>query len=139
MSPQPDSADDELAPISALNALLYCDRRAALRHIEMLYVHNEHTRRGELLHERADRAGFERRKGVRTERGLWIASKRLRLYGRADLVEFHRPPGPRARGQPVIEEVVPIEYKRGRRRKWDNDDVQLCAKRSASRRCLAGR
>jgi CRISPR-associated exonuclease Cas4 len=22
---------------------------------------------------------------------------------------------------------VPVEYKRGRRRRWDNDDVQLCA------------
>ncbi len=45
---------------------------------------------------------------------MWLCSNRLRLVGVADLVEF-RP------------EPYPIEYKRGRRRRWDNDDVQLCA------------
>jgi CRISPR-associated exonuclease Cas4 len=127
MLEHPDPEGDDLVPLSALNALLYCDRRAALRHLDMLYVHNEHTRRGDLLHRRADRAGFERRKGVRTERGLWLASRRLRLYGRADLVEFHRGPGRRVRGQPLVEVAVPVEYKRGRNKRWDNDDVQLCA------------
>src|SRR3954452_15056415 len=122
-----DPEGDDLVPLSALNALLYCDRRAALRHLDGLYVHNEHTRRGDLLHGRADAPGFERRKGVRTERGLWIASKRLGLYGRADLVEFHRPTGPRKRGAPVVEIPFPVEYKRGKKRRWDNDDVQLCA------------
>lgn len=122
-----DPEGDGLVPLSALNALLYCERRAALRHLDMLYVHNEHTRGGDLLHERSDRAGYERRKGVRTERGLWIASRRLRLYGRADLVEFHRPPGAKT-GRARTEDVpLPVEYKHGKKRRWDNDDVQLCA------------
>jgi CRISPR-associated exonuclease Cas4 len=127
MLQQQDPEGDDLVPLSALNALLYCDRRAALRHLDMLYIHNEHTRRGDVLHKRADRAGFERRKGVRTERGLWLASRRLRLYGRADLVEFHRAPGRRRRGEPLVEIPAPIEYKRGRNKRWDNDEVQLCA------------
>jgi CRISPR-associated exonuclease Cas4 len=118
---------DDLVPLSALNALLYCDRRAALRHLDGLYVHNEHTLRGDSLHQRADTPGYEKRKGVRTERGLWIASRRLKLYGRADLVEFRREPGRRRRGEPIVEVVSPIEYKRGKKRRWDNDDVQLCA------------
>ena len=113
---------DDHVPLSALNALLYCDRRAALRHLDGLYVHNEHTRRGDMLHERADTSGFERRPGVRTERGLWVASRRFRLYGRCDLVEF------RALGRGSGAEVpYPVEYKHGRHRRWDNDDVQLCA------------
>lgn len=124
---RPDPEGDDLVPLSALNALLYCDRRAALRHLDGLYVHNEHTIRGDRLHARADRPGYEKRKGVRTERGLWIASKRLGLYGRADLVEFHRPMGPRQRGESVVETPFPVEYKRGKKRRWDNDDVQLCA------------
>ena len=74
---KPDPEGDDLVPLSALNALLYCDRRAALRHLDGLYVHNEHTRRGDSLHKRADTPGFEKRKGVRTERGLWIASRRF--------------------------------------------------------------
>ena len=118
---------DDLVPLSDLNAFLYCDRRAALRHLDLIYVHNEHTLKGDLLHKRADRPGFEKRKGVRTERALWIVSKRLRLYGRADLVEFHREPGKRRRGEPPVEVAVPVEYKRGKRKKWLNDDVQLCA------------
>ena len=122
-----DPEGDDLVPLSALNQLLYCDRRAALRHLDGLYVHNEHTLRGESLHKRADKPGFEKRKGVRTERGLWIASRRLRLYGRADLVEFRREPGKRRRGEAVVEVASPIEYKRGKKRRWDNDDVQLCA------------
>lgn len=127
MNSTSNETDDDLVPLSALNALLYCERRAALRHLDALYVHNEHTRRGDLLHRRADKPGVERRRGVRTERGLWIASRRLRLYGRADLVEFHKRPGKRARGRPLIEVPVPVEYKRGRKKRWSNDDVQLCA------------
>jgi CRISPR-associated exonuclease Cas4 len=118
---------DDLVPLSALNALLYCDRRAALRHLDGLYVHNEHTLRGDSLHQRADTPGYEKRKGVRTERGLWIASRRLGLFGRADLVEFRREPGKRRRSEPIVEVVSPVEYKRGKKRRWDNDDVQLCA------------
>ena len=127
MTPRQNPEGDDLVPLSALNALLYCDRRAALRHLDGLYVHNEHTLKGDSLHKRADRPGFEKRKGVRTERALWIVSKRLRLYGRADLVEFHREPGKRRRGEPPVEVAVPVEYKRGKRKKWLNDDVQLCA------------
>jgi CRISPR-associated exonuclease Cas4 len=122
-----DPEGDDLVPLSALNALLYCDRRAALRHLDGLYVHNEHTLRGDSLHKRADRPGFEKRKGVRTERGLWIASRRLRLFGRADLVEFRREPGKRRRGETIVEVASPVEYKRGKKRRWENDDVQLCA------------
>src|ERR1700692_2700174 len=99
MIPAIDPEGDDLVPLSALNALLFCDRRAALRHLDALYVHNEHTRRGDSLHKRADRPGFEKRKGTRTERGLWIASRRLKLYGRADLVEFRRAPGKRRGGE----------------------------------------
>ena len=47
-------------------------------------------------------------------RGLWVRSHRLRLVGVADLVEFHPVP-------------YPVEYKRGKRRRWDNDEAQLCA------------
>ncbi len=122
-----DPEGDDLVPLSALNALLYCDRRAALRHLDGLYVHNEHTRRGDSLHRRADRPGFEKRKGTRTERGLWIASRRLGLYGRADLVEFRRDPGRKRPGVSPAETAYPVEYKRGKARRWNNDDVQLCA------------
>lgn len=113
---------DDFVPVSALNAFLYCERRAALRHIENLYVHNEHTRQGDRLHQRADKSGYESRPGVRIERGLWIFSRKLKLYGRADLVEFRPDPSDSTKWRPF-----PVEYKNGRAKKYQNDDVQLCA------------
>ncbi|SIO46593.1 CRISPR-associated exonuclease, Cas4 family [Singulisphaera sp. GP187] len=127
MTQSDDTEGDDLVPLSAINAYLYCDRRAALRHLDALHVHNEHTRQGDIGHRRADKMGVERRPGVRTERGLWIVSQRLRLYGRADLVEFHK--RSKLTGDRRAKGAVPypVEYKRGRSRRWNNDDVQLCA------------
>ena len=108
--------DDELQPIRALNDLLFCPRRCALHRIEGVWVENAATTEGTLAHKKVHAGPSEDELGStgRIVRGLWLRSNRLRLVGVADLVEF-RP------------EPYPIEYKRGRRRRWDNDDVQLCA------------
>jgi CRISPR-associated exonuclease Cas4 len=107
--------DDTLLPLSALNHLLYCERRCALIHIEGVFVENVYTLEGSLAHEAADTPGYESAAGVRVVRALPLYSKRLGLVGKADIVEF-RGPTP-----------YPIDYKRGKRKKWVNDDVQLCA------------
>lgn len=103
-------------PISALNHYVYCPRRCGLIHIEQGFVENVHTMRGRLEHERPDSGQHETAAGVRIVRALPLWSDRLGLTGRADIVEFH-PCG----------RVYPVEYKHGRRRKWLNDDLQLCA------------
>jgi CRISPR-associated exonuclease Cas4 len=54
----------DLVTISSLNAYLYCPRRCALRHVEQLYVHNEYTIEGTLLHEHADTIGQEYNKNI---------------------------------------------------------------------------
>jgi CRISPR-associated exonuclease Cas4 len=114
-SVEPPMADD-YPPIRALNDLLFCERRCALHRIEQIWSDNRHTVQGTAGHARAhtDTSRCEHESGDRVERGLWLCSHRLRLTGKADVVEF-RP------------EPFPIEYKNGRRRRWDNDDVQLCA------------
>jgi len=115
------SPEDDYPPISALNDLLYCERRCALHRIENVWVDNAHTTAGTLAHKRADRpVTWQSAAGVREVHGLWLKSDRLGLLGKGDVVEFHALPG----GSEV---PYPIEYKRGKRRKWDNDDVQLCA------------
>ena len=43
---------------------------------------------------RADLPGESRRGNVRTVRGMWLRSERLRLTGRADIVEFRPEPYP---------------------------------------------
>jgi CRISPR-associated exonuclease Cas4 len=106
-------ANDAL-PISGLQHLAFCARQWGLIHLEQVWAENRLTAEGRLMHERADLPGESFRGNVRTVRGLLLTSRKLCLYGRADVVEF-RP------------EPFPIEYKRGRRKPTDCDTVQLCA------------
>lgn len=108
--------DDHLLPLSALQHWLYCPRQCALIHLEQMWAENVLTVEGKHMHEKPDHARGERRNGVRVARGLMLRSEKLRLIGKADVVEFH-PDG----------QVVPIEYKRGRPKVHDADRVQLCA------------
>ena len=103
-------------PLSLLNDFLYCQRRAALKAIEGWRGANEHTVVGDSVHEIADVSSYETVRGVTLLRTLPVWSERLRLNGRCDIVERH-PDG----------SLVPVEYKKGKRRKFDNDDAQLCA------------
>lgn len=103
-------------PLSLLNDFLYCTRRAALKVVEGWRQANEHTARGDIVHEHSDLAGYEVVKGVTLLRALPVWSERLGLNGKCDIVEQH-PDG----------SLYPVEFKVGRRRQWENDDAQLCA------------
>ena len=103
-------------PLSALNHYLFCSRRAVLIHGEGLFVQNAHTTLGNLTHEHTDLPGYEAAKGVVLLRALPVHSRRLGLSGKCDIVE-RRPDG----------SYYPVEYKKGRRRVYDNVDAQLCA------------
>ena len=103
-------------PLSLLNDFLYCQRRSALKAIEGWRGTNEHTVVGDGVHEQADVSGYETVKGVTLLRALPVWSDRLGLNGKCDIVERH-PDG----------SLVPVEFKKGKRRKFDNDDAQLCA------------
>jgi CRISPR-associated exonuclease Cas4 len=119
LATQPDD-DADFQPIAALNDLLFCERRCALHRIEQVWEDNVATLEGTLRHKRADAGKLEHTADGRVARAVLLRCQRLRLAGKADVVEFHR--------QDDGSEVpFPVEYKRGRRRKWDNDDVQLCA------------
>lgn len=103
-------------PLSSINQYLYCPRRAALIHVEGTFSDNVHTVVGSQLHDQADVSGYETVKGVTLLRALPVWSDRLRISGKCDIVERH-PDG----------SLVPVEFKKGKRRKFDNDDAQLCA------------
>jgi CRISPR-associated exonuclease Cas4 len=111
--------EQDLVPISALNHYLFCDRRCALIHTEGIFPVNHFVAEGNRIHERVDEPGLVTRRGCRSVRALSLYSERLGLSGRADLVEFW-PAGNH-------EEPRPVDYKRGPRKSWDNDQVQLCA------------
>lgn len=84
-------------------------------HVEGIWSDNEHTARGTILHRTADDGGYETDKGVKLLRALPLYSQKFGLSGKADIVE--------RRGA----EIIPVEYKKGRRRQFENDDIQLCA------------
>ena len=71
--------EEEPLPLSALNHLLFCERRCALIHIEGVFVENAFTLQGSLLHETADAPGYGTRSGVRVVRALPLYSRRLGL------------------------------------------------------------
>lgn len=119
-------SEDELLPISALQHLLYCPRQCALIHLEGEWAENRFTVEGDILHERTDTAPSGNREGVRQVRGMLLRSLELGLSGRADVVEFHAPPG-RTRFDRRTWTPFPVEYKRGRPKQADWDRVQLCA------------
>jgi CRISPR-associated exonuclease Cas4 len=112
------SCADSYLPLSALNDLLFCERRCAMHRIEQVWVDNAYTLEGTHGHKRADKDAEVEVRGVRAVHSVLLKSERLRLTGKADVVEFHERP---------MAIAYPVEYKRGRRRRWDNDDVQLCA------------
>ena len=125
--------EDDLLPVSALQHLLFCERRAALIYLEGLWDENPFTVEGRHLHEQAHQGGVESRGDLRMARGLRLRSLRLGLSGMADVVEFHRlPEDARVNGVP-LEGVaghwlpLPVEYKRGRLRHERGYEVQLCA------------
>jgi CRISPR-associated exonuclease Cas4 len=117
MTPLPilTADSEEYPPLSALNDYLFCSRRCFLHRVEGVWVENAHTLTGSHDHRRVHATRDSDTSSGRTARGLRLISHTLKVQGVADLVEFPE-------GIPY-----PVEYKRGKRRKWDNDEVQLCA------------
>ncbi|MEY2881639.1 MAG: hypothetical protein RLZZ15_4019, partial [Verrucomicrobiota bacterium] len=120
-------------PLSALNDFLFCERRAALKFIEGLRASNEHTLLGDLAHAHVDTPGYEQRAGWELLRALPLFSDRLGLSGKADLVEVRYADLEFQIGELKSEiprrvlAARPVEYKKGPQRRFDNDEVQLCA------------
>ncbi len=128
-------AEDDFLPLSGLQHLLFCERQAALIHLERIWVDNSLTVEGTHLHERADGGEIESRGDLRVVRGLPLRCARLGLSGKADVVELRRL-GPDEEGEGAgaslpglsgLWRPFPVEYKRGRPKSHQADEVQLCA------------
>lgn len=84
------------------------------------------------MHERSDRNETVVRKVLRVAHGLSIKSLKFNLFGRADTVEFHREEISREKtcvlnGVEAFWKLFPIEYKRGKPKTIECDEIQLCA------------
>jgi CRISPR-associated exonuclease Cas4 len=122
-----------MIPLSAINQYLFCPRRAALICVEGIFNDNEHTLRGDIVHEHSDLPGYEVVKGVTLLRALPVWSERLGLNGKCDIVEVEAASSSESTSQVAdspwgrIAALRPVEFKLGKRRKWVNDDAQVCA------------
>jgi CRISPR-associated exonuclease Cas4 len=79
------------------------------------FIDNQYTIEGTSLHARVHTFGEGHREEQEQIRAIWLKSERYKLIGKSDLIESES-------GQ-----LYPVEYKRGRKGEWDNDELQVCA------------
>lgn len=125
-------SEDDMLMLSGIQHFRFCPRQWALIHLEQQWNDNRLTIEGQILHKHVDDPFYRRKCGDRiTLRTVNIASRELGLYGIADVVEllpssslentisYSKYPG---QWKPVV-----VEYKRGKPKKNEVDEVQLAA------------
>jgi len=125
--------EDEMLMLSGIQHYAFCPRQWALIHIEQKWVENVLTVEGQYMHEKVEDPFFAESRGdFDTIRSLSLVSRNLGLYGKSDVIEFIKTgknevnsillPGKAGRWKPF-----PVEYKRGKPKPDECDEVQLCA------------
>lgn len=107
--------DSDYIPIAALNQYAYCPHRCWRMFCAGEFIDNQYTIEGTSLHERVHTVGEGHREETWQLRAVWLKSERYQLIGKSDLVES------------VDAQLYPVEYKRGNKGEWDNDELQVCA------------
>ncbi|MBO3458935.1 CRISPR-associated protein Cas4 [Aetokthonos hydrillicola Thurmond2011] len=107
--------ETEYIPIAALNQYAYCPHRCWRMFCAAEFVDNQYTIEGTSLHERVHTLGQTHRDETLEIRAIWLKSEKYQLVGKADLIESRNG------------ELYPVEYKRGKKGEWDNDELQVCA------------
>ena len=121
--------EEEFLLLSGLQHFAFCRRQWALIHIEQIWRENLRTVEGAILHERAHDEQFtEKRKDLIISRGIRVFSHSLGITGACDVVEFHASEqGIPINGREGCWMSVPVEYKRGKPKEHNADELQLCA------------
>lgn len=121
--------DDELLSLSGIQHFCFCKRQWALIHVEQQWQENLRTQEGRFVHERVDDPFFNESRGdVVISRAYPLVSYTLGLNGIADMIEYTRS----AHGISIPDHegvwlMKPVEYKRGKPKIDERDEVQLCA------------
>jgi CRISPR-associated exonuclease Cas4 len=121
--------DDELLLLSGIQHFRFCKRQWALIHIEQQWNDNLRTQEGHFVHERVDDPFFNESRGdTIVSRAFPLVSYSLGLSGIADIIEYTRSPkGITLPGHEGHWMMNPVEYKRGKPKIDERDEVQLCA------------
>lgn len=122
-------SEDEFLLLSGIQHFAFCPRQWALIHIEQQWAENVKTTEGKHLHERVDDPFYkDSSNDLVVWRSLNLISFKLGLTGRADVVEFKRSDtGIKLPGKAGNWTPYPVEYKRGKPKPDERDEVQLCA------------
>jgi len=123
-------SEEDYLPLSGLQHLAFCERQWGLIHIDRLWAENLRTAEGKVLHRNVDDPDYREKRGdTLVVRAVPVASARLGVFGIADVVEYHRDKlkGQPISGEPGLWSPVPIEYKVGKKKADDRDEIQLCA------------
>jgi len=125
-------SDDDMLMLSGIQHYRFCPRQWALIHIEQQWEDNRLTIEGQFQHRRVDDPFYRQKCGNSISlRSVNIASRHLGLYGITDVVELHPTVDttnsirhPKYAG---LWHPYPIEYKHGRPKRDEVDEVQLTA------------
>ncbi len=120
-------SEAEFLALSGIQHFSFCRRQWALIHIEQQWKENLRTVQGRFLHERTDEGSTDKRGLIIITRSVPVFSARLGTRGICDVVELHSDRS----GVPLFSREglyvpVPVEYKRGRPKEHDADQLQLC-------------
>ena len=115
--------------LSGIQHFAFCPRQWALIHIEQQWEENIFTFRGQQFHQKANQPFVvEKRKNTIVARAVPIISHSLRLYGVADVIEFTKAAkGIKLQGRDGMWQPTPVEYKVGKPKMDNWDELQLCA------------
>ena len=125
-------SDDDMLMLSGIQHFRFCPRQWALIHVEQQWDDNRLTMEGSLLHQHADDPFYRQKCGDHISlRSVSVASHELGLYGITDVVELHPAEDdanaishPQYPGRWL---PYPVEYKHGKPKKHEEDEVQLAA------------
>lgn len=116
--------------LSGIQHFRFCQRQWALIHIEQQWQENVKTIEGQYVHEKADQPFLREKRGDKLiVRAMPVCSHELQVSGICDVVEFIRDEknGVPIQGTNEKYRPIPIEYKRGKPKKGQEDVVQLVA------------
>lgn len=105
----------DYVPIAALNQYAYCPHRCWRMFCAGEFTDNQYTIEGTSLHDRVHTLSENLRDETWQVRAIWLKSEQYKLIGKSDLIESESG------------ELYPVEYKRGRKGEWDNDELQVAA------------
>ena len=122
-------AEDDYLMLNGIQHFLFCMRQRALIHVENIWTENSFTAEGQVIHTKVDQPFIkEKRKDLIISRAMSVSSKSLGLSGRLDVIEFHKSDegvtlkNRKGKWLPII-----VEYKRGKKKKYNYDNAQLMA------------